>query len=151
LVERLVYTEDVGSSSLSSPTIPPSLFCCVADHFWSAITSARAGAVNCRSAFSAIDDVPYLFQFSAMPRPIRTLEDAARHGLYIQAECLPCDRKALFFSLDLTQFVHPSRAIQNVPFRCKQCGSRRLKTYVVERDNERIREAVVWRPMRMKW
>lgn len=85
-----------------------------------------------------------------MARPIYTLGDAARYSMFIQAECIPCDRKALFSSSDLVNFIPRHRLIKTLPFRCEQCNRQQLRICAIARDFPRTRETIVWRPVREK-
>lgn len=88
--------------------------------------------------------------FGRMTRVIRTLGQAARHGMLVRAECPACDRKADFFANDLCGFFGFGREIDTLPFRCGACGmpAKRIRALAFPAD-ERARK-VVWRPVTVK-
>lgn len=79
-----------------------------------------------------------------MASPIRTLNDAARHGMLIVARCRTCQREAHFLAIELSHFVQRECAIRDVLFRCPQCGERKAKI-PAEEPLPRVEPRLVWR------
>ncbi|WP_421851474.1 hypothetical protein [Oricola sp.] len=85
-----------------------------------------------------------------MPGPIRSLRQAARHGMILAVACRGCGHVARFMAADVVQFVNPAREIERLPFRCGECGSTDCRITASEYDRDRKPDIVVWRPMRLR-
>ena len=85
-----------------------------------------------------------------MVKTIRTLGDAQKHGLLIVAECKGCRRMGRFLANDLCSWAGRERQIPEVPFRCRECGTREFRISCEETDRDRTPETVVWRPVKIK-
>lgn len=85
-----------------------------------------------------------------MAVPIRTLRQAARHGMLLTVTCRACGHVARFMASDVVHFVNPGKAVEALPFRCGDCDSRDVGIVPSEVDYDRKPSVVVWRPMRLK-
>ncbi|MFZ2101152.1 MAG: hypothetical protein WAU86_11365 [Oricola sp.] len=85
-----------------------------------------------------------------MAGPIRTLRQAARHGMILAVTCETCGHVARFMASDIAQFVNPTRDIELLPFRCSECNAKECKVMASEYDRDRRPDIIVWRPMRLK-
>jgi RNase P subunit RPR2 len=86
----------------------------------------------------------------AMAGPIRTIRQAARHGMILAVTCRGCGHVARFMASDVVQFVNPVREIEALPFRCGECGAKDCSVKASEYDRDRRPDIVVWRPMRLR-
>lgn len=86
----------------------------------------------------------------AMTILIDTLAKAARHRMLVVAECRRCHRKAQFLASDLANFYNPGRDLRTLPFKCRECDVMDCKISPIEYLNDRTREVVVWRPVKVK-
>ena len=85
-----------------------------------------------------------------MAGPIRTLRQAARHGMILSVTCRQCEHLGQFMASDVIHFVSPARAIEALPFRCGECGAKDCAIKASEYDRDRKPKIVVWRPMRLR-
>ena len=85
-----------------------------------------------------------------MAGPIRTLRQAARHGMILSVTCRKCEHLGQFMASDVMQFVNPAREIEALPFRCGECGTKDCAIKASEYDYDRKPKIVVWRPMRLR-
>jgi NAD-dependent SIR2 family protein deacetylase len=85
-----------------------------------------------------------------MAGPVKTLRQAARHGMLLAVSCKGCGHVASFLASDVAQFVNPSKPVEQVPFRCSECGTKDCKVMASEYDRDRRPDIVVWRPMRLR-
>lgn len=85
-----------------------------------------------------------------MVKAIRTLGEASKYRLIVVAECLGCGKTGKFMSSDLAQWAGRQRLVEETPFRCKTCESRKFRITCEELHNDRTNELVVWRPVKLK-
>ena len=85
-----------------------------------------------------------------MARSICTLDDAARHSLYLEVICEPCDRKALFATWELVHSMKRSNSISALRFRCVACGSRKLVKRLIDCEYAITPESIIWRPVKVR-
>jgi len=85
-----------------------------------------------------------------MTMTIDTLGKAARHRMLVTAQCRRCGREARFLASDLAQFYNPGRSLFGLPFKCRECNLGNCKISTSEYLNDRTREIIVWRPMKVK-
>lgn len=86
----------------------------------------------------------------AMTMTIDTLGKAARHKMLVIAECRRCGRQARFLAADVANFYNPGRSLESLPFKCRECDLGDCRITAAEYLNDRTREIVVWRPMKLK-
>ena len=85
-----------------------------------------------------------------MATPIDSLRKAAARGMILRVECRGCGRMANFLASDIQAFANPARPPEQVRFRCSECGEGGARVVAIERDKDRDRGIIVWRPMRLK-
>ncbi|SMD08377.1 hypothetical protein SAMN05880593_1209 [Rhizobium sp. RU36D] len=85
-----------------------------------------------------------------MVRTVDTLGKAAYHNLLVVAECRQCGRRAKFLAEDLARYYYSDRKIRSLPFKCRECDAMDCKISLTEYLNDRTREVVVWRPMKIR-
>jgi ribosomal protein S27E len=94
--------------------------------------------------------VPFLFFLCIMVTVIDTLRKAAARSMLLRVECQSCQRVVNFLARDIMAFADPNQPPQTVKFRCSECGAKGGKVTTIERDKDRDRGIIVWRPMRLK-
>lgn len=85
-----------------------------------------------------------------MTRTIRSLADAARHGMFVVATCRDCKREARFLASDLAEMFGYGRSLSGLRFKCTRCDSRNCEVKPELPGFERQHETVVWRPVKVK-
>lgn len=57
-----------------------------------------------------------------MTQAIRTLGQAARHGMLVRTRCRKCNKTASFTAGSLSEMFGDGREIRSVKFKCKDCN-----------------------------
>ncbi|MGV8939177.1 MAG: hypothetical protein ACOH2J_18825 [Allorhizobium sp.] len=87
----------------------------------------------------------------AITMTIGTPGKAARHKMQVIAACCKCGRQARFPAADVANFYNFGHTLACLPFKCRECelGDSRITAF--EYLNDRARQIVVWRQMKLKW
>jgi hypothetical protein len=56
-----------------------------------------------------------------MTRTIKTLGQAARHGMLVRVMCRKCEKVGFFVASDLANVNGHGRTFDSLKFRCKEC------------------------------
>ncbi|RVH84257.1 hypothetical protein CN074_24975 [Sinorhizobium medicae] len=81
---------------------------------------------------------------------IDTIGKASVHNLLVLVECKKCGKQARFHSTDLAGVYGHSRDPRTLPFRCEKCDTYDCKIMMEFPDFDRVREMVIWKPMKVK-
>jgi NAD-dependent SIR2 family protein deacetylase len=84
-----------------------------------------------------------------MAGEIKSLMQAARHGMLLTVSCVPCQREAHFLATDVAKFMNPGSPLHALPFKCNKCGKRGREIVASEIDRDRKPSIMVWRPTRL--
>ncbi len=70
--------------------------------------------------------------------------------MILSVTCRKCEHLGQFMASDVMHFVNPTREIEDLPFRCGECGAKDCAIKASEYDYDRKPKIVVWRPMRLR-
>lgn len=84
-----------------------------------------------------------------MATVIDTLSKAARHGMFVRAECR-CGNTKYYRAIDLALEIGGHRDPRSIPFRCGVCQPKPIKISVLEMDAEERRKVQIWEPHEVK-
>lgn len=85
-----------------------------------------------------------------MTSSINTLSKAARYNMLLVVRCRRCGKEARFLASDLIKFYSPGRSLDSLPFKCRECDVVDNHIRPMEFMNDRTRETIVWRPVKVK-
>lgn len=83
-----------------------------------------------------------------MTQIIRTIGQAARHGMLLRVECT-CGATAYFMAADVMLVTGPGRGVQHVRFGCRRCDFRPANVVPFEVDRDRLPRIMIYRPSRL--
>lgn len=81
---------------------------------------------------------------------IDTIGKASIHKLIVVVECKSCGRQARFLSKDLAGVYGHSRDPRTLPFRCEKCDTYECRIMMEFPDFDRVREKIIWKPVKVK-
>ncbi|MBZ9654664.1 hypothetical protein [Phyllobacterium lublinensis] len=84
-----------------------------------------------------------------MTRTLKTLGEAARHGMLVRVTCRKCEKVGFFIASDLATVNGHGRTFKSLKFRCKECNVVDCEVMPFEDDRDRVHtNRVIWRPTR---
>ncbi|MDX1059951.1 hypothetical protein GOL74_28245 [Sinorhizobium medicae] len=81
---------------------------------------------------------------------IDTIGKASIHKLIVVVEGKSCGKQARFLSKDLAGVYGHSRDPRTLPFECQKCDTYDCRIMMEFPDFDRVREKIIWRPMKVK-
>jgi hypothetical protein len=85
-----------------------------------------------------------------MTRTIKTLGQAARHGMLVRVTCRKCEKVGYFVASDLANVNGHGRSFESLKFRCRECDVIDCEVVPFEDDRDRVnKKRIVWRPVPM--
>lgn len=85
-----------------------------------------------------------------MTRAIDTAGAAARHNMLLRVECLICGHVGHHRAQVVAQAVGYGCPLDNLPFVCSRCRSRKVRTAPQEFHPDRPPKVTVWVPMQLR-
>ncbi|WP_133624797.1 hypothetical protein [Phyllobacterium brassicacearum] len=81
---------------------------------------------------------------------MKTLEDAARHGMLVRVTCRKCGKVGVFVASDLATVNGHGRTFKSLKFRCRECDVVDCEVMPFEDDRDRVHaNRIIWRPVQM--
>ncbi len=85
-----------------------------------------------------------------MTRTLKTLGQAARHGMLVRVTCRKCEKVGFFVASDLANVNGHGCTFQSLKFRCRECDVVDCEVAPFEDDRDRVhKKRTVWRAVQV--